>query len=162
MVDNDILGATQYLMPDSSKERVFDGNLNGVTWYDENNNAIDDINAHLKEKAEKNFRESLKKYMPIGSVVKFPNRIGMYMIIGYKYKVDDRVFDYFAVKYPQGFSMESFIRNANNAVFFFNHDEIKEVHHVGMSNDYQRAYKEKLLEADAEGITDEKIFFEIL
>lgn len=132
-------GATQTLK--SSAEEIFNGNLEGVVWKDENGNPINDVGEYFKTKAENNRQEALKKYSPIGSVVKLKGRIGLYIIIGLKYNQDGIVFDYLAAKYPEG------ITNSWQ-IYGFNHNEITQFHHIGMQDSLQKAYTKKLLEED--------------
>ena len=126
----------------SSAEEVFDGNLADVVWHDENNNPVGNIGECLKKKQENKVQESIKKYSPLGTVVSLKKKIGLYMIIGYKYKKDDVLFDYLAVRYPVGIT-------PNTPMHTFNHNEITKFHHLGMSDSTYKAFKETLLKEDS-------------
>ena len=134
---------TQSLNLISSSESVFNGDLGGCTWRDENGNRIpkEKLNQYLEEKHERLLKESLRRYMPIGSVVGLKNTVGCYMVIGYKSIAEGTLMDYQAVRYPQG-------TTDNMPTYEFNHDDIEEIYHVGMSDNIQRAYKQKLLDEE--------------
>ncbi len=131
--------ATQTLNP--SAEEVFNGSLENIVWNDENNNSINNVGEYLESKTKVYLKEAISKYTPIGSVVKTQGRIGFYMIIGYKYNKNGTVFDYLAVKYPDG-------TTNNSQTYVFNHNEITKFFHIGMQDGIQKAYKEKLLKED--------------
>lgn len=126
-----------------SEKRIFDGNFGDYNWNDSNGNSIEkkDLNNYFENRAQSTMQEAITKYMPIGSVLKLKNKIGLYMIIGYKCETSNIEFDYLAVKYPGGIT--------NNAQFdVFNHDEIEKIHHIGMVDNIQREYKKNLLGED--------------
>ena len=134
------LESTQMLK--SSAEEVFNGNLEKVVWRDENNNPIDNINEYLERKHENTVQECMKKYSPIGTVVALKKKLGSYMIIGYKQKNGNVLFDYLAVQYPSGIT-------SNTPTLMFNHDEITKFYHFGMSDPIYKAFKESLLKEDS-------------
>ncbi len=123
----------------SSEEMIFNGKLEDLKWSDDNGNSIDnkDLNNFLEEKSKKNFQEAIEKYMPIGSVLKLKDKIGSFMIIGFKYKINDVEFDYLGIKYPEGVN-----KDINPIVF--NHEEIEKIFHVGMTSNIQRKYNQEL------------------
>ena len=123
----------------SSEEMIFNGKLEDLKWSDDNGNSIDnkDLNNFLEEKSKKNFQEAIEKYMPIGSVLKLKDKIGNFMIIGFKYKINDVEFDYLGIKYPEGVN-----KDINPIVF--NHEEIEKIFHVGMTSNIQRKYNQEL------------------
>ncbi len=125
----------------SSAEEVFNGNLDGVVWKDEDGNSIKNVSEYLKTKEEKNRQEAFKKYIPIGSVVSLQGRLYRYIIIGYKYNQDGIVYDYVAAKCPEGITI-------NSNTYIFNHSDISKLYHIGFNDPIQQAYKEKLLEED--------------
>lgn len=128
-----------------SKERIFNENLDQYNWNDNNGNSIakQNFNEYLAKKNKKTIQESIMKYMPIGSVLKIKNQIGMYMIVGYKCQNNNVEFDYISVKYPGGIT--------NNSQFIpFNHDQIEKIFHIGMISEIQKEYKESLL-GESEG-----------
>lgn len=123
-----------------SEQRIFNGSLEGYSWNDSNGNPIEkkDLNNYFQAKSENTRKEAITKYMPIGSVLKVKNKIGLYMIVGYKYKNNDIEFDYLAARYPGGIT--------NNAkIEVFNHEDIEKVHHIGMVDGIQKEYKKSLL-----------------
>lgn len=144
---NEPIDETQFLF--SSEDRVFNGSLEGVSWYDEDGNRIENenLNEYFNEISRKGFQNAMQKYSPIGTVVRVREKIGLYMIVGYKYKMNEVVFDYLAVKFPSG------ITNNQSNIFgpryvVFNHDEITQFHHIGLHSDIQNAFKERLLAED--------------
>lgn len=121
-------------------KRIFDENLEEYNWNDNNGNPIEkqNLNNYFQAKSQETMKQAITKYMPIGSVLKVKNKIGLYMIVGYKYKNNDIEFDYLAAKYPGGIT--------NNAkIDVFNHEDIEKIHHVGMVDGIQREYKNSLL-----------------
>ncbi len=125
----------------SSAENIYNDDLGNSVLKDENGILIENVKEYFAQKSENRVGQAIKKYTPIGSVVRVNEKIGLYMIIGYKCCQDGTLFDYSAVKYPEGAT--------NNAVtYVFNHNEITEFHHIGMQNGIQKAYKEKLLQED--------------
>jgi len=128
-----------------SERRIFDGSLDDYEWLDDNGKKIEnkEVNAFLENKERNIIREAITKYMPIGSVVRLKNKIGLYMIIGYKYNNNNFKYDYFSAKYPEGLT-------GNAQFYIFNHDEITKIYHIGMVDGIQREYKKSLL-GESEG-----------
>ena len=129
------------------EKRIYDENLENYNWKDEKGNVIEkkDLNNYFKNKSQNTMKEAITKYMPIGSVLKVQDKIGLYMIIGYNYKNEGFEFDYIAVKYPGGIT--------NGAkIDVFNHDKIDKIHHIGMVDNIQREYKKSLL-GETEGFS---------
>ena len=82
--------------------------------------------------------ESVKEYLPIGTVVMLEKDIMLYMIVGYFNRInEENVYDYIAVGYPYGLvAMES--------LFYFNHENVDEVIQMGMLGE-EYLYFNKLL-----------------
>ena len=81
-----------------------------------------------------------EKYLPLGTVVRLQEGEKYLMIIGFCSMVPERpeeIIDYNACLYPEGVlsSQESFL---------FNHDQIAEIIHLGLSNEEDVAFKTEL------------------
>ena len=83
----------------------------------------------------------IKNLLPIGSVVLLQDGKKKVMIIGIKQmNIDTQVeYDYLAVLYPEGFL-------ADQSMFFFNHDAIEDVYHMGYRNQEHDSFRERLEE----------------
>lgn len=90
------------------------------------------------EEIEKN-----EKYLPIGTVVLLQNAKKRMMITGFCCKDEqrpDKTFDYSGCLYPEGiFSSD---RN-----LLFDHDQIDKIFALGYSDEEEKEFKEKLVEA---------------
>jgi len=82
---------------------------------------------------------TIKDLLPIGSVVLLEEGKKKVMIIGVKQmNGDTRVeYDYLAVLYPEGYI-------ADSMMFFFNHDAIAEVYHMGYRNQEHDEFRRRL------------------
>ena len=95
------------------------------------------------------------KYLPIGTVVLLKGGKKELMIVGYciiptagemygkegKIKVDGlKIFDYGAYFYPEGVS-------GHNDIFTFNHDQIEKVYYMGLVDNEEKEFKERLKQA---------------
>ena len=84
-----------------------------------------------------------KKFLPIGTVVMLENGTKRVMISGFCaiQKGDKtKIWDYSGCMYPEGF-LDS------TKTCLFDHDQIKEVYHLGLADDEEeKAFKEKLNE----------------
>ena len=110
----------------------------GIVWRDENDDPIEDMGEYLITKEQQRRQECLQKYTPIGSVVKVKDKLCLHMIVGYQSCCDDVVYDYLAVKYPDGMTDHAQMST-------FNHEDICEFHHFGMDCPMRKAYNEQLL-----------------
>lgn len=82
-----------------------------------------------------------EKYLPIGTVVKLKDGTKKIMITGFycTKKEANKIFDYSGCLYPEGLiSMDKF--------YFFDHVQIQNVYHIGLIDDEERNFKEKLVE----------------
>lgn len=70
---------------------------------------------------------TIKKYLPLASVVSVKNNGFFFMIIGYTQKIDNTTYDYIAVKYPVGLV-------STDTLAFFNHDNIDKIIYLGSYN----------------------------
>jgi len=72
----------------------------------------------------------MKKYLPLGSVVILEDGEKTIMIYGRKqiHAETEKEYDYVACLYPEGNLNDDF-------TYLFNHEQIKDVIHVGYSND---------------------------
>ena len=80
------------------------------------------------------------KYLPIGSIVLLENATKKLMITGFGVipnEEKEKLYDYSGVIYPEGL-----LRTEHTAVF--NHSQIKEIVHIGYSNEEEIRFKEKL------------------
>lgn len=86
-----------------------------------------------------------EKYLPIGSVVKLKDGEKNLMITGFLQYEDNKdekkeIYDYCGCLYPEGI-----ITSTDN--YLFNHSQIEEIAHVGLVNDEEKEFKNKLTEA---------------
>lgn len=83
----------------------------------------------------------MKDLLPIGSVVMLKDGKKKVMIIGIKQMDADtkEEYDYLAVLYPEGYI-------ANSMMFFFNHDAIEDIYHMGYRNQEHDVFRNKLEE----------------
>lgn len=89
---------------------------------------------------------SYDKVLPIGSVVLLKNANKRAMIIGYQRKTSvesEKVYDYCGCMYPEGFM------TAQEAVIF-DHEQIDRLIAVGLQNEPQTAFAERLRKVIAE------------
>ena len=85
------------------------------------------------------------RFLPIGSVVKLKEGKKRLMITGFlpieqNEKGEKNVWDYCACLYPEGV-----IAPTNN--YLFNHSQIEEVHFIGLVDEEEEKFKEKLNKA---------------
>lgn len=81
-----------------------------------------------------------EKYLPIGTVVMLNGGKKRVMVTGFccMDKSDDsKIYDYSGCLYPEGF-----ISSDKN--FLFNHEQIDKVYYMGLSDDEEKKFKEKL------------------
>ena len=83
-----------------------------------------------------------EKFLPLGTVVMLEGGTKRVMISGFCAILNgdrSKIWDYSGCVYPEGF-MDS------KRTCLFNHDQIKEVYHLGLADDEEKAFKEKLKE----------------
>lgn len=84
-----------------------------------------------------------EKYLPIGTVVMLKGGSKRVMITGFctiAQEHQDKLFDYSGCIYPEGF-IES------NQVCLFDHAQIEKVYHLGLIDNEEREFKQKLTTA---------------
>lgn len=87
--------------------------------------------------------QKYEKYLPIGSVVLLENGTKRLMITGFCVVPNDdktRVYDYSGCLYPEGVI-------SSEQIALFNHDQIKTIYAIGYSDDEEKQFKEKLIDA---------------
>ncbi len=82
---------------------------------------------------------NVNELLPIGSVVLLKNAKRKVMIIGIKQKnlVDNKVYDYLVIPYPEGFINQS-------CMFFANHSSIQEISFRGFDDDSRKDFVSKV------------------
>jgi len=85
-----------------------------------------------------------KKYLPMGTVVLLKNGIKKIMIFGRKQKHIETgvIYDYIAYIYPEG-------NIKADCAIFFNHDDIREVVHLGYIDEDEERFCKLFLETGA-------------
>lgn len=81
-----------------------------------------------------------EKYLPVGTVVMLKGGSKRLMITGFCITPQEntaQMFDYSGCLYPEGI-----INTTQNAVF--NHDQIAQVYHLGLKDEEEKLFKEKL------------------
>jgi hypothetical protein len=84
--------------------------------------------------------EETIKLLPIGSVVKLKNGNHRLMIIGYTPftpEGKEKMYDYFACFYPEGYSDP-------NLLFVFNNNMIEKIYDEGFSDDEEKSFRNKV------------------
>lgn len=87
--------------------------------------------------------QNTNKFLPIGSIVLLKGATKRLMITGFCVVPDEdknKIFDYSGCLYPEGI-----ISNEQTALF--NHDQIDKVFSIGYSDEEERRFKAKLVEA---------------
>lgn len=82
-----------------------------------------------------------EKYLPVGTIVTLKEATKRIMIIGYcPMDENKKMYDYNACLYPEGMlSVEKML--------VFNHDQIKEINYMGLVDDEQKTFVNKIKEA---------------
>ena len=97
-------------------------------------------------------KEEHGKFLPAGSVVLLEGATKRLMITGFctmDSAQSDVMYDYCGCLYPEGMI-------SSDETALFNHDQIKEIYHVGYSDEEEVAFKEKLAELiNANGVVSE-------
>lgn len=87
--------------------------------------------------------QKYEKYLPLGSVVLLENGTKRLMITGFCVVPNDdktKVYDYSGCLYPEGVI-------SSEQIALFNHDQIKTIYAIGYSDDEEKQFKEKLIDA---------------
>lgn len=83
-----------------------------------------------------------KKYLPIGTVVMLKGGKKRAMITGFCTVAGEdksKIFDYLGCLYPEGFI-------SANKTLLFNHDQIEKVYHLGLIDEEETQFKQRLEE----------------
>lgn len=88
--------------------------------------------------------EKGEKFLPIGTVVILEGGTKRVMISGFcavetTNETERKIWDYSGCMYPEGF-LDS------RQTCLFNHEQIKEIYHMGFSDDEEKEFKTKLKE----------------
>ncbi len=67
--------------------------------------------------------------LPVGTVLKLKNDEFQFMIMGFNYEDEDKIYDYVGVIAPIG--IEPILKGVDKNVFFFNQEDIQEVYSLG-------------------------------
>ena len=81
-----------------------------------------------------------EKYLPIGTVVMLKGGKKRTMITGFCSISDgdkSKVFDYSGCLYPEGFL-------SSNQTLLFNHDQIDKIYYLGLIDEEEKQFKQKL------------------
>lgn len=82
----------------------------------------------------------LSRYLPIGTVVMLKGGSKRVMITGFCSIAEDKkneVFDYSGCLYPEGYL-------SSKQVCLFNHNQIDKVYHLGLKDEEEKQFKQKL------------------
>lgn len=83
-----------------------------------------------------------EKYLPIGTVVMLKGGKKRAMITGFcsiSGEDKSKVFDYSGCLYPEGFI-------SSNQTLLFNHEQIEKIFHLGLTDEEEKQFKQKLNE----------------
>jgi len=83
-----------------------------------------------------------EKYLPIGTVVMLKGGKKRAMITGFcsiSGEDKSKVFDYSGCLYPEGFI-------SSNQTLLFNHEQIEKIFHLGLADEEEAQFKQKLNE----------------
>ena len=81
-----------------------------------------------------------EKFLPIGSVVLLKDANKRLMVTGYYIvteKEKDKIYDYSGCIFPEGMI-------SSNQTFLFNHDQIIRIDHIGLVDEEQKKFGDKL------------------
>lgn len=104
------------------------------------NGSSENIGEKIQQRSNEELVNAMKKYMPIGSIVKIRDSFKKYMIMGFNSKFDDKIYDYLACEYPFGLDSE-------HKSDVFNHNQIEKVFHIGFVNNQEKNFKLELLKS---------------
>lgn len=82
-----------------------------------------------------------KKFLPIGTVVILKNATKKIMITGFLTITNDKIYDYSGCLYPEGII-------SNKQAFVFNHEQIERIYHLGLIDEEEKVFKNKLNELE--------------
>lgn len=91
--------------------------------------------------------EKREKYLPVGSVVMLKNGKKRVMVTGFCIIPDDdknKVFDYTGCLFPEG-------TISSKQSLMFNHDQIEKIFFIGLEDEEEKQFKQKLNEAIQNG-----------
>ena len=83
-----------------------------------------------------------EKYLPIGTVVMLRGGTKRLMITGFCSREEsnkEKIWDYSGCLYPEGIL-------SSNQTALFDHEQIEAVYHMGLADEEERKFKEKLKE----------------
>lgn len=83
-----------------------------------------------------------EKYLPIGTVVMLKGGSKRAMITGFcaiGSEDKEKIYDYSGCIYPEGFV-------SSKKTLLFNHEQIDKIYHLGLSDEEEKTFKEKLKE----------------
>lgn len=86
--------------------------------------------------------EKKEKFLPIGTVVMLAGGSKRVMITGFcavESGNRDKMWDYSGCMYPEGMI-------ASNQTCLFNHEQIEKIYHMGLEDEEEKDFKEKLKE----------------
>ena len=99
-----------------------------------NNSTSNNFAEEIQKRRMDEMANAMKKYMPIGSVVKIAESFKNYMIIGFDCKIAEKIYDYLACEYPFGI-------DSNHRSCGFNHEQIEKVFYIGFVNNQEKIFK---------------------
>ena len=84
---------------------------------------------------------NFEKYLPIGTVVMLKDGKKRCMITGFCMIPNgkEKMFDYSGVLYPEGLL-------STKSILTFNHDQIEKIYHIGLIDEEEKNFKNKLNE----------------
>ena len=94
----------------------------------------------------------IEKFLPVGSVVLLKGAQKKIMIIGFcpvPKNDEKKIFDYSGCLYPEGLI-------SSDKTLLFNHDQIEKIYHLGLIDEEEQTFKEKLIEVIKEEKTKNK------
>ncbi len=104
------------------------------------NGSSENVGKKIQQRSNEELVNAMKKYMPIGSIVKIGDSFKNYMIMGFNPKVDNKIYDYLACEYPFGL-------DSNHQSSVFNHNQIEKIFHIGFVNNQEKSFKSELLKS---------------
>lgn len=88
-----------------------------------------------------------EKYLPIGTVVLLKGGIKRVMITGFcvMSSQNNKIYDYTGCLYPEGYVSQ-------NNVMLFDHNQIDKIYYLGLSDNEEKMFKQKLNEVINESV----------
>lgn len=127
------------MIDSENNEQRFGGS--GKEYQFEQSNPNYSFSETLEIRIQQELSEGMKKYMPIGSVIKLINFDGLHMIIGFNHYKENIKNDYIGCAYPFGLQEDSIHT-------YFDHSQIDRVYHIGYMDSFERSFKETLSDID--------------